>query len=154
MEQLTVSVLSRMLATAIAPVTLVGGIAFLLSIMATRYSRCIDRIRTLLREMETLTNRSSPAHASRVRQIKILYARIRALRLIMTFAAMSIFGIVLTICGSFTNSLFQFPSPIVIASIFVGGLAFLVAAVFGFTRDILISLRAIKVEIGAALQEQ
>ena len=136
-----------MLASAIAPVTLISGIAFLISIMANRYGRCIDRIRVILRESKAISS-SDPKESQHLKkQIKILYARTRALRTTMTLAASSVFCVVLTICGSFASLLLGFPSASLVAMIFLIALLLLVLAIFGFIRDILISLQAVKVEI-------
>ena len=150
--QLTTRVLTSMLSSAIAPVTLISGMAFLISIMATRYARCIDRIRVILKEVRQLEGADSAECAQTKhlrRQIRILYARTRALRTTMTLAAFSVFCVVLTICGSFSSMMFEFPNALTVASIFLIALLLLVAAVTGFIRDILISLRAVKIEIEA-----
>jgi hypothetical protein len=147
---LTTSVLTNMLATAIAPVTLISGITFLTSVMANRYGRCIDRIRALLRDVQGVPN-PSRRREDMITQINILYARTRRLRNTMTLAGISIFCIVLTVCGSFSNMLLHFPTAPVIAGIFLLALMLLVAAVTGFIRDILVSLHAVKVEINSGL---
>ena len=151
--QLTTKVLTSMLTSAIAPVTLISGMAFLISIMATRYARCIDRIRVILKEIKIVEGQTSVEHPHLRRQIRILYARTRSLRTTMTLAAISVFCVVLTICGSFSSMLFEFPDPLAVASIFLIALLLLVAAVAGFIRDILISLRAVKIEIEASQVE-
>ncbi len=147
---LTTRVLTSMLSSAIAPVTLISGMAFLISIMATRYARCIDRIRVILKEIKAINGDPECKETRHLhRQVRILYARTRSLRTTMTFAAVSVFCVVLTICGSFSSMMFEFPNALTVASIFLVALLLLVAAVSGFIRDILISLRAVKVEIEA-----
>lgn len=142
-----------MLATAIAPVTLISGVTFLTSVMANRYGRCIDRIRALLKEVPNLAD-PSKRRDDVVTQINILYARTRTLRTTMTLGGISIFCVVLTVCGSFSNMLLHFPSASVIAGIFLTSLMCLVAAVSGFIRDILVSLQAVKIEIKSGLNTQ
>jgi hypothetical protein len=147
---LTTRVLTSMLSSAIAPVTLISGMAFLISIMATRYARCIDRIRVILKEIKSINGEPGCKETQHLRrQVRILYARTRWLRTTMTFAASSVFCVVMTIFGSFASMMFEFPSALVVASVFVIALLLLVAAVAGFIRDILISLRAVKIEIEA-----
>jgi hypothetical protein len=149
-SHLTTRVLTSMLSSAIAPVTLISGMAFLISIMATRYARCIDRIRVILKEIKSINGGVECKETQHLqRQIRILYARTKALRTTMTFAASSVFCVVLTIFGSFSSMMFEFPNALTVASIFLIALLLLVAAVSGFIRDILISLRAVKVEIQA-----
>jgi len=143
---LTPGTLTTMLASAIAPVTLISGVAFLITIMSDRYGRSINRIRTLLEENKKIKH-SHLDQQHLEEQIKILFSRIRALRNTMTFATGSIFFVVLTICGSFSSLLFKFPNAIFIAITFMIALTFLVVAVSGLIRDILISLQAIKIEI-------
>lgn len=148
--QLTTRVLTSMLSSAIAPVTLISGMAFLISIMATRYARCIDRIRVILKEIKQIGGGDSLESKHLRRQIRILYARTRALRTTMTLAGFSVFFVVLTVCGSFSSMMFEFPNALTVAAIFLVSLLLLVAAVTGFIRDILISLRAVKIEIEAS----
>jgi hypothetical protein len=150
---LTTSVLTNMLATAIAPVTLVSGITFLTSVMANRYGRCIDRIRALIKEIPQIPD-PSKRRDDVVTQINILYTRTRTLRTTMTLGGISIFCVVLTVFGSFSNMLLHFPSASVIAAVFLASLLCLVGAVSGFIRDILVSLRAVKIEIKGALNAQ
>ncbi len=149
---LTTTLLTSMLSAAIAPVTLISGIAFLLSIMATRYGRCIDRIRTLLKEIKTSSESKEEREIIQA-QIKILYTRTRALRTTMTIAACSLFCIALTVCGSFSSMMFQFPNALTVACFFTMALLLLVAAIFGYIRDILISLRAVKIEIRTLIKK-
>jgi hypothetical protein len=150
---LTPSFVASMLSSAIAPVTLIGGISFLISIMAARYGRCIDRIRALVHEIRTGTRpESETAHIQS--QIVLLYSRIRALRTTMALAAVSIFFVLLTVCGSFSSLLFQFPAAGFIASSFILSLILLVSSTFGLLRDILISLQAVKIEIRSGTQLQ
>jgi hypothetical protein len=148
--QLTTRVLTSMLSSAIAPVTLISGMAFLISIMAARYARCIDRIRVILKEVKHIAGGDADETKHLRRQIRILYARTRALRTTMTLAGFSVFFVVLTVCGSFSSMMFEFPNALTVASIFLVSLLLLVAAVTGFIRDILISLRAVKIEIEAS----
>lgn len=146
MTDVTIQLFQTTLTSVIAPMTLVGGVAFLTSILANRYGRCIDRIRGLIREIKALEVESK-TRAITERQLTILYYRTRALKVTMTMAALSIVGIVFTVFGAFATLFFGFHGTYFVIVAFVLALLLLIASLFGLIRDILISLKAVELEI-------
>lgn len=143
----------EILTSAIAPVTLITGVAFLTSIMAPRFGRCIDRIRTILIKLESsvVTGAQRENHLN---QLEILYRRTTILRNTMISAGICILFVVLTIAATFSHLLVGFPGPRIIVTIFFFALASLVILTIGFIYDFLQSLNAVKIEIEFALGEQ
>ncbi|MEN9724275.1 MAG: hypothetical protein RJB38_2261 [Pseudomonadota bacterium] len=143
---------SEILAASIAPVTLITGVAFLTSIMAPRFGRCIDRIRSLLTEIQPGLQTGKDCR-NPMGQLEILYRRTRRLQLTMSAAGVCILFVVLTITSTFANLFFGFPGPGVAALVFVLALTALVVITLGFIRDFLSSLSAVELEIEAALHQ-
>lgn len=143
----------EILTSAIAPVTLVTGVAFLTSIMAPRFGRCIDRIRMILTKMES-TSLGGSERENHLNQLGILYRRTKTLRNTMISAGVCILFVVLTIGSTFLHLLIGFPGSKVIVSIFFVALASLVILTIGFTFDFLMSLNAVELEIEFTLGEK
>jgi len=131
---------------AIAPATIISGIAFLLSIIAVRYGRCIDRVRELLGEIQNVSEEDA-LYKRLFKQIQILYRRARLLRNTMVFAAVSIFWITVTMICIFGSLMFELELKGLALVTFVLALLSLVVTLALFIRDILVSLKALKLEI-------
>lgn len=138
--------ISEILSAAIAPVTLITGVAFLTSIMAPRFGRCIDRIRNILSQLQELPDRS-PEKNNHLMQLQILYSRTRILRNTMISAGICILFVVLTIATTFSHLVFHVPGRNMVLTEFVFALVSLVVLTVGFIYDFLSSLTAVKLEI-------
>lgn len=134
----------RAMQASVAPITVISGLAFLLTIVATRYGRCIDRVRQLLAELHTTTQ---PRLNVVREQIDIIYQRARLLRTTMLFVTLSIFSVVVTVSLIFSSYILGWESDRGATFFFLLALASIVAALLLFFRDITISLRALKLEI-------
>jgi len=143
--------LPEILASSIALITLVTGVAFLTSILATRLGRCINRIRTDISKINSLETQSSELEIL-YRQLKILYKRTKLLRNTMTVAGVCILFVVLTIISAFSHAFFGFPATGVTVITFILALIWLVILVLGFIFDFISSLRAVEVEIECELE--
>ncbi len=131
-----------------APAMIISALAFLLSIMASRYARAIDRTRAIIDlldgEKESLTNKKKRALHY---QLKIIYKRCRQLRTMMAMASLCVFLVVLTIGAIFIGLIYGFHLETVAATMFLLSLVTLMVSMVLFVRDIVISLYGIKVEI-------
>ena len=136
--------LVKVMTAAIAPVTVISGLCFFLSIIATRYARCVDRVRELLNQLPQVG--SSGRERTRL-QIEILYERARALRTTMICASASVFFVSATIMAIFAGLLFRLHVEDVAAWLFILALLSLLVSIVLFIRDILISLKALKLEV-------
>lgn len=146
MNNVTLIPLVDILASSIAPVTLITGTAFLTSIMSPRYGRCIDRIRNIIAEISTLS-KDSKEYNNLTKQLDILYKRTKILRNTMTAAGICILFVVLTIICTFSYLFFGLPGPGATLVVFILALISLVILTIGFIYDFMSSLRAVKLEI-------
>jgi len=137
----------KAMTAAIAPVTVISGLAFLLSIIAGRYGRCIDRTRELLAILPGIQDMS--VKERNWHQIYILYRRARVLRTTMVFASISVLFVSLTIMAIFGGLLFRWHVEEVAAALFVLSLVALLISTALLIRDLVVSLRALKLEINA-----
>jgi hypothetical protein len=142
--------ITEILSSAIAPVTLITGVAFLTSIMTPRFGRCIDRIRTLLSQIKAVPT-DGHEYEYTLKQLEILYARTRILRNTLTISGLCIFFVVLAIGATFSSLIFGIPGPVTTLILFLLALASLVVLTMGFIYDFLASLKAVKLEIDCAL---
>ncbi len=138
--------LVKVMQAAIAPVTVISGLAFLLSLMANRFGRCIDRTRQLLKELDV----SQPVGAAKDRlhdQIQMIYLRARLIRTSMVLASVSVLFIVLHIGSTFAALVAGWPIHGIAALCFGVALLLLLASLGLFIRELVVSLRALKLEI-------
>lgn len=128
----------------ITPVALISGVGILVLTLTNRLGRIIDKLRSLRNEMELETTRRKN---DKLEQINILYKRAKLIRNSIAFITLSIICssliipvLAVSILGEFDVQIFGY----VFFSISI--LSFITAAVFFFS-DIILSLKAIKLEI-------
>lgn len=131
-----------------APAMIISGLAFLLSIMASRYARAIDRTRQLIDQMEAAgTNLSNKKRAALLYQLSFTYKRCKRLRSMMAMASLCVFCAVLSIGTIFLGLLFGLHLEVEAATCFLLSLLTLIFSMVLFVKDIVISLHGIKIEI-------
>ena len=130
---------------AIGPVILISGVGLLLLTMTNRLGRAIDRARQLKAELPKRTD-AERAHVQE--QVAIIYQRAKMIRFSITLAALSALlaaGLVVTL---FLTALLQWQIGWPVSLIFIGCMVSLIASLVAFIRDINLSLRALKLELG------
>jgi Protein of unknown function (DUF2721) len=130
---------------AIGPVILISGVGLLLLTMTNRLGRAIDRARQLKAE---LPKRSEAERAQVQAQVAIIYCRAKLIRLSITLAALSALLAAALIVALFVTALLHWQSGLLVSVIFIGCMVSLVASLVAFIRDINLSLRALKLELG------
>lgn len=146
MDSNSLSEIAKAMTIALTPVFLITAIAALLTTMAARFGRVVDRIRTLLREGKFLYNTPlNYDHA--ILEINALYKRAKLLRITMIFTATSIFFVCFTVAMIFASLLFSFSSWYIPAFSFICALLSLLIGVGLFIEDFAISLSTIKSDI-------
>lgn len=142
---------TRAMSTAIAPVFLVTGAATLLTVMAQRYSRVIDRARVVL-----ATYRSHPDNVAgrdlAEKELRSLYRRARLLRTTILLNAISIFCVAATIFVIFANMTLAFALPYVVPGLFTLALLLLLTSLALMIEDFAISLGGLKFEIRTTMK--
>ena len=134
------------LQVAIGPVILISGVGLLLLTMTNRFGRIIDRTRQLSRELRS-TQASEPDLA--FAQLEILGARARIVRAAITAASVSVLLAAVLIIVIFVGALFRQSSAVTVVALFASCLLSLIASLVMFIRDVNLSLRALRLEVGA-----
>jgi Protein of unknown function (DUF2721) len=168
-----------LLQASISPVTVISGVGMLVFSMTNRYGRVIDRVRYLMKEHALVfkalklheLNQSvqqgsqQPLASSGVLpeealdvpflllEMKILYGRARTLRWSITLALLCLFLVALTIGLLFSGMLFGLPWAIYTCGVFMAALALLLGSIAFLFKDILLSLKALKLELNYRLPE-
>ncbi|HEV8629886.1 MAG TPA: DUF2721 domain-containing protein [Thermoanaerobaculia bacterium] len=138
--------LVHLLQTSISPIALISGVGLLLLSMTNRLSRVIDRSRSLSAQLRAPLDEA--AHARDRAQLAVLARRARLLWA-------SIAAVMVTVLSSCTMVLLLTTMAflhldlrlLVVVLFFVAVLALLVSSVV-FFADVLLSLRALRTEIG------
>ena len=136
----------KALTAAIAPVFLLTGIGSLMASANSRYSRTIDRIRTLLREGNRLYDLDVSAKYV-AKEIESLVARAKTLRLSLVLMALSIFFVSTTILIVFAEIIFKANVSYLVETSFLLCILSLMGGVSLFMKDFASSLKAIEADI-------
>ena len=130
---------------AIGPVILISGVGLLLLTMTNRLGRAIDRARQLKAELPKRTE----AEREQVQaQVAIIYQRAKLIRMSITLAAFSALLAAALVVTLFLTALLQWQNGWFVSLIFIACMVSLIASLVAFIRDINLSLRALKLELG------
>jgi multidrug efflux pump subunit AcrB len=130
---------------AIGPVILISGVGLLLLTMTNRLGRAIDRARQLKAELP----RRTEAEREQVQaQVAIIYQRAKLIRMSITLAAFSALLAAALVVTLFLTALLQWQNGWFVSLIFIACMVSLIASLVAFIRDINLSLRALKLELG------
>jgi hypothetical protein len=131
---------------AIGPVILISGVGLLLLTMTNRLGRAIDRARPLKAE---LSKRTEPEREQVHAQVAIIYQRAKMIRMSITLAALSALLAAALIVMLFLTALLRWENGLFVSLIFIACMVSLIASLVAFIRDINLSLRALKLELGS-----
>ena len=134
------------LQTAIGPVILISGVGLLLLSLTNRFGRAVDRTRQILREMRAASGDERKRLAA---QVENLYQRARLIQRAIIFGALSLLFAAVLIITLFCTVLFQVELAVIIALLFIACLVSLILSLIAFILDIHLSLKALKLELGA-----
>jgi hypothetical protein len=135
------------LQVAIGPVILISGVGLLLLTMSNRLGRIFDRTRQLSQELR-LAQSAEPDRA--VAQLTILLTRARIVRAAIAAASISVLLAALLIIVIFVGALFKLSFAAAVVGLFSSCLASLIGSLLLFIRDINLSLKALRLEVGTA----
>ncbi len=134
----------QILQTSISPVVLISGVGLLLLTLTNRLGRATDRARQMAQYHRTAPELDKPGAAD---QIRILYRRAEVLRTSILCGGLCVFFVSLTVIGLLVMVLFRPEIGWIIISLFVASLASLIASIMYFLGDIVLSLRALRMEV-------
>jgi hypothetical protein len=135
------------LQVAIGPVILISGVGLLLLTMTNRFGRIIDRTRQLSRELRSV---QSPERERALAQLDILLTRARIVRGAIAAASVSVLLAAVLIIVLFVSALFRLSVAASVVGLFASCLLSLIGSLVLFIRDVNLSLRALRLEVGAA----
>lgn len=133
------------LQVAIGPVILISGVGLLLLAMTNRYARIIDRTRQLRQELPRV---GGGQRAVDLAQLRVLLEQARLLRSALALAATSVLLASILVIAVFLGALLNLSSAGVVVTLFVSCLLSLILSLACFLRDINLSLRALRLEVG------
>jgi hypothetical protein len=145
------SELLPILQVAIGPVILISGVGLLLLTMTNRFGRIIDRTRQVSREVRSAESQEPDrALAQLLAQLEILLTRARIVRGAIAAAAVSVLLAAVLIIVIFVSALFRLSFATPVVALFSSCLASLIGSLVLFLRDINLSLKALRLEVGPA----
>jgi len=137
-----ISAIAHVIQLAIAPVFLISGVATLLSVLANRLGRIVDRARVLEAKLEV------PDEAKKSRmfdELMRLSRRAVLVNLAISFGTICALLICVTIAALFTGTFLPINVSRVITVLFIAAMISLFLALTAFLREVMIASRALRI---------
>jgi len=135
------SIFIKFLQACITPVAMISGVGLLLLTITNRMGRVVDRIRQLVKEYDALGGNLKRE------QINIFYKRSKILRNSIAWIMVGMISSCMIIPLLFVMSFFPIDLRIAGYILFLVAIISMLTSFVYFFRDVLLSLRAIKLEI-------
>jgi hypothetical protein len=137
-----VSTIAQTIQLSLSPVFMLTGIGALLNVLVGRMARVVDRVR----DLEAQHPRSTGVEHDRlVWELRLLDRRINVINASLFLAVSSAVMTCLVVALLFVAELAGLRFGTVVASFFILAMALLISALIGFTIEVRISLRAVRV---------
>ena len=137
-----ISAIAHVIQLAIAPVFLISGVATLLSVLANRLGRIVDRARVLEAKLE-LPEEARKTHM--LEELTRLSKRARLVNLAITSGTICALLICITIATLFTGTFLPVKLSKVITALFIATMFSLVLALMAFLREVIMATRALRI---------
>ena len=137
-----ISAIAHVIQLAIAPVFLISGVATLLSVLANRLGRIVDRARVLEAKLE-LPEEARKTHM--LEELTRLSKRARLVNLAITSGTICALLICVTIATLFTGTFLPVKLSKVITALFIATMFSLVLALMAFLREVIMATRALRI---------
>jgi len=137
-----ISAIAHVIQLAIAPVFLISGVATLLSVLANRLGRIVDRARVLETKLEV------PDEAKKALmfdELMRLSKRARLVNLAISFGTICALLICVTIATLFTGTFLPINVSAVITVLFIASMLSLFLALIAFLREVMIASSALRI---------
>ena len=143
--------LAHLLQTSISPIALISGVGLLLLSMTNRLSRVIDRSRSLSAHLRAGT---SDADAARERaQLRVLAKRAHLLWIAIASVMVTVLCACTMVLLLTAMAFLQANLRLAVVVLFFAALLALLVSAIVFFADVLLSLRALRTEMGDARSE-
>ena len=139
----TSGIFIEFLKACITPVTMISGVGLLLLTITNRLGRTIDRTRFLVSELD---HDNVQRKESKQNEIKILYSRSKLLRNSIVWIMVGMINSCLIIPLLFAMSFIPIDLRLIGYGLFLISITSMLVSFVYFFRDVLLSLRAIKLE--------
>jgi len=137
-----ISAISHVIQVSIAPVFLISGVATLLSVLANRLGRIVDRARVLEAKIDLPDEANK---APMLEELSRLSRRARLVNLAITFGTICALLICVTIATLFTGTFLPVQLSKVITGLFIAAMFSLVLALMAFLREVIIASRGLRI---------
>lgn len=134
---------SHVIQLAIAPVFLLTSIGAILSLLAYRLARIVDRMRVLTERMAVLDLAESMRAAAQ-EEASSLRVRRKLVNQAMMFGTMAAIFVALLIISAFVGALTSARVPVLLAVLFMLALVAFVGALVSFLREVLLAGRSVE----------
>jgi len=147
METPPASSLLPIIQASTTPVILISGLGLLLLTMTNRMARIVDRTRAYASHLR----KGEPAERRRLEiQLEHTWRRAKLVRLALTFATSSMLASSALVIAIFIGATLRMDLSWLMLVLFLSAIAFLVASLVAFLRDIFVSLAALHLEVKQA----
>lgn len=140
--------LAHLLQTSISPIALISGVGLLLLSMTNRLSRVIDRSRSLNAHLRGAGDQGSAERD--LAQLRVLARRARLLWASIAAVMVTVICACTMVLLLTTMAFLQVNLRLAVVTLFFAALLALLVSALVFFADVLLSLRALRTEIGEA----
>ncbi len=141
-DTIAVTTIASTINAAITPVFLIAGIGGMLNVIAMRFSRAVDRVRTL----EALHgSKTGDAHVRYVAELRLLNRRIKHANRATTLCVASTLAVCLVVILLFTGALLRLDIGTAVALLFVLAMVLLAVGLWEFLAEIRVAISALRV---------
>jgi Protein of unknown function (DUF2721) len=141
-----ISAIAHVIQLAIAPVFLISGVATLLSVLANRLGRIVDRARALEANLDC-TDEAQRTRA--LDELGRLSTRARLVNLAITFGTICALLTCVTIVTLFTGTFLPVNLSRLITVLFIAAMISLFLALMSFLREVITATRALRIGSGS-----
>ena len=137
-----ISAIAHVIQLAIAPVFLISGVATLLSVLANRLGRIVDRARALEAQLDILDEAKKPRAWE---ELLRLSTRARLVNFAITFATICALLTCITIQTLFLGTFLPINLSKLITVLFIAAMVALFLALMAFLREAITATRALRI---------
>ena len=137
-----ISAIAHVIQLAIAPVFLISGMATLLSVLANRLGRIVDRARVLEAQLDTLDEAKQPRAWE---ELMRLSRRARLVNFAITFATVCALLTCVTIQTLFLGTFLRINLSKLITVLFIAAMVSLLLGLIAFLREVITATRALRI---------
>jgi len=146
-----ISAIAHVIQLAIAPVFLISGMATLLSVLANRLGRIVDRARVLEAQLDTLDEAKQPRAWE---ELMRLSTRARLVNFAITFATVCAVLTCVTIQTLFLGTFLRINLSKLITVLFIAAMVSLLLGLIAFLREVITATRTLRIASGKPLSKQ